>query len=134
MRKIQTLLALLLVATMLLVSCKQATPTAEVAVPTEKPAEPTATKVAIVASEATPTAVEVVVSQYKESPLLADKVAAGELPPVDERISDNPLVTAPLESIGKYGGTIRTASWWNEVGNVLLYISEPPMYVIYNTW
>jgi peptide/nickel transport system substrate-binding protein len=112
---------------MLLVSCKQATPTAEVAVPTEKPAEPTATKVAIVASEATPTAVEVVVSQYKESPLLADKVAAGELPPVDERISDNPLVTAPLESVGKYGGTINTASWWNEAGNVLLYISEPPI-------
>lgn len=128
MRKLQTFLALLLIATMLLVSCKQATPTAEVVVvPTEKPVVPTATKVAIEAVEATPTTVEIVVSQYSEAPMLADKVAAGELPPVDERVSDNPLVTAPLESVGKYGGTLYTASWWDGVGNVLLYISEPPI-------
>ena len=30
--------------------------------------------------------------KYKEAPMLAEKVAAGELPPVDERLPENPLV------------------------------------------
>ena len=42
---------------------------------------------------------------YNEAPMLAEKVKAGLLPPVEERLPENPLVVEPLESIGKYGGT-----------------------------
>ncbi len=41
---------------------------------------------------------------YNEAPMLADKVAAGELPPVAERLPAEPLVITPLE-VGQYGGT-----------------------------
>ena len=41
---------------------------------------------------------------YSESPMLADKVAAGELPPVAERLPVTPLVVEPSEGIGQYGG------------------------------
>jgi len=44
---------------------------------------------------------------YREAPMLAAKVAAGELPPVEERLPKNPLVLEPIEGIGKYGGTLR---------------------------
>ncbi len=45
---------------------------------------------------------------YSEAPSLAEKVAAGELPPVDERLPDEPLVVEPVEEIGQYGGTWRS--------------------------
>ena len=48
-------------------------------------------------------------SKYNESPLLAERVAAGQLPPVDERLPANPVVIEPLEEIGQYGGTTRVA-------------------------
>ena len=37
--------------------------------------------------------------------MLAERVAAGELPPVEERLPEEPLVIEPYESIGEYGGT-----------------------------
>jgi peptide/nickel transport system substrate-binding protein len=46
---------------------------------------------------------------YNEAPMLADMVAAGELPPVDQRLPDNPLVEAVADQIGQYGGTLRRA-------------------------
>ena len=46
---------------------------------------------------------------FHEAPMLTAKVKAGELPPVNERLPDNPLVVVPLEEIGTYGGTIRRA-------------------------
>ena len=39
--------------------------------------------------------------------MLAERVAAGELPPVDERLPENPHVFPVTTSIGKYGGTFR---------------------------
>ena len=44
---------------------------------------------------------------FKEAPLLAELVKAGKLPPVAERIGQDPLVIKPLHEIGKYGGTWR---------------------------
>jgi peptide/nickel transport system substrate-binding protein len=44
---------------------------------------------------------------FKEAPALAELVKAGKLPPVQERVSQDPLVVKPLNEIGKYGGTIR---------------------------
>lgn len=47
--------------------------------------------------------------QLKESPLLAAQVKAGKLPPVAQRVSEQPFVV-PLDWLqpGKYGGTLRT--------------------------
>jgi len=44
-------------------------------------------------------------TEYHEAPMLADEVANGDLPPVDERLPVDPLVVEPLDSIGQYGGT-----------------------------
>jgi peptide/nickel transport system substrate-binding protein len=45
--------------------------------------------------------------QYHEAPELAAKVAAGELPPVAERLPAEPLVQEVADQIGTYGGTLR---------------------------
>src|SRR5256885_8299908 len=55
---------------------------------------------------------------FKEAPQLAEQVKAGKLPPVAERIGQDPLVIKPLHEIGKYGGTWRSgftgpADFWN---------------------
>ena len=55
-------------------------------------------------SEAAPAASS---SQYSEAPMLADMVAAGDLPPVDERLPVNPMVMPVAEENGDYGGTFR---------------------------
>ena len=44
---------------------------------------------------------------FKEAPVLAELVKAGKLPPVEERIGQDPLVVKPVHEIGKYGGTWR---------------------------
>jgi peptide/nickel transport system substrate-binding protein len=50
-------------------------------------------------------------SQYNEAPMLAELVAAGELPPVDERLPPNPLVMSePWAEIGTYGGSFSTVT------------------------
>jgi peptide/nickel transport system substrate-binding protein len=46
-------------------------------------------------------------SRYNEAPMLADMVAGGDLEPVDERVSANPLVLEGMEGIGNYGGVMR---------------------------
>lgn len=48
--------------------------------------------------------------KYKEAPMLAAKVAKGELPPVDERLPDEPLVVVPIEKVGRHGGTVNVAA------------------------
>ncbi len=43
---------------------------------------------------------------YKEAPMLAEMVTAGELPPVDERLPQNPLIEPVVDQIGQYGGVL----------------------------
>jgi len=55
---------------------------------------------------------------FTEAPQLAELVKAGKLPPVAERIGQDPLVIKPLHEIGRYGGTWRggftgPADFWN---------------------
>ena len=45
---------------------------------------------------------------YEEAPMLAEMVAAGELPPVEERLPVNPPVVEAL-TVGEYGGTWQRA-------------------------
>ena len=40
--------------------------------------------------------------KYSESPILRDRVERGELPPVEDRLPDEPLVVTPIENIGRY--------------------------------
>lgn len=49
----------------------------------------------------------VMAQEYKEAPALAEMVKAGTLPPVEERLPENPLVVAGVDGIGQYGGTWR---------------------------
>src|ERR1700722_8819917 len=46
---------------------------------------------------------------FQEAPMLAERVKAGKLPPVAERVPAEPMVWKPLNEIGKYGGTWRRA-------------------------
>ncbi|MGI6366950.1 MAG: ABC transporter substrate-binding protein [Anaerolineae bacterium] len=85
-----------------------AAPTAEqAAAPTATTAaEPTMAPTAEQAAEATAAPEAEPMGKYKESPMLADMVAAGDLPPVEERLPEEPLVIEPYEAIGEYGGTL----------------------------
>lgn len=47
---------------------------------------------------------------FGESPMLARKVQSGELPPLEERLPENPAVVKPLDEIGRYGGRLRIVS------------------------
>ncbi len=57
-----------------------------------------------------PTATPPPAAKYHESPMLASRVASGALPPVDERLPEEPLVVPVIEGIGRYGGAIQAGS------------------------
>ena len=46
-------------------------------------------------------------TKFSEAPMLAELVKQGKLPPVQERVPQEPLVIKPVHSIGRYGGTWR---------------------------
>jgi peptide/nickel transport system substrate-binding protein len=47
------------------------------------------------------------ITEFSESPTLSERVARGEIPPLGERLPDDPYVIEPAERVGDYGGTIR---------------------------
>ena len=47
--------------------------------------------------------------QYNEAPMLQEMVASGDLPPVAERLPEDPMVVEAVDSVGQYGGTWRRA-------------------------
>ena len=57
--------------------------------------------------------------KYQEAPMLAALVAAGELPPVDERLPEIPSVADLVPEVGRYGGTLNVFSVderpWNDL-------------------
>ncbi|MDE0963180.1 MAG: ABC transporter substrate-binding protein [Candidatus Latescibacteria bacterium] len=63
---------------------------------------------------------EIGLISFKQSPVLDAQVAAGELPPVAERLPDDPIVVTPIDEIGRYGGTARL--FW--AGEQLLNVPE----------
>ncbi len=56
-----------------------------------------------------PSVSETIPTAFSEAPTLADRVASGDLPAVEERLPVNPLVIEPTEMIGEYGGVLRRA-------------------------
>jgi peptide/nickel transport system substrate-binding protein len=90
--------------------------------PTPADAAPVAPQPTLASEIAEPTAVEAA-AEYAESPLLAARVQAGELPPVAERLPKKPYVVPHqwLER-GKYGGHMRMAS--SDVTGVYNFVRE----------
>lgn len=108
MRRIGWYLVTLLVLAGMVAACGAPTPAAPAAAPTEAAAEVPA------AAEAP----AVPPSQYSEAPQLAELVAAGQLPPVDQRLPAEPLVVTPRNEVGKYGGEQRGAAFGPRTGQL----------------
>ena len=53
----------------------------------------------------------------REAPMLAAMVSAGQIPPLEERLPEEPKVLEPRDAIGRYGGTIRFVSTGANVFN-----------------
>ncbi len=51
------------------------------------------------------TASQISLTVFTQSPMLDAAVAAGELPPVEERLPEDPIVIEPYDRIGVHGGT-----------------------------
>ncbi|MBI5303859.1 MAG: ABC transporter substrate-binding protein [Chloroflexi bacterium] len=102
-----------LVVLMLVVGCAAPAPAPAptqppqpTAVPaTAKPPEPTKAPV-MEPTKAAPAPTTAPAAKYTEAPLLVEQVKAGKLPPVEQRLPQNPLVVK-AEKIGTYGGTWR---------------------------
>ncbi|MCB0114844.1 MAG: hypothetical protein KDD84_12175, partial [Caldilineaceae bacterium] len=108
MKKFVLSLAISLMLALVLTACGASTPAEEPA-PAAEQAQPAAP------SSSAPAAAP---GQYNEAPELAAKVAAGELPPVDERLPDEPKVITPLNEIGVYGGEQRGAAFGPTTGQL----------------
>src|SRR5512143_4032398 len=109
----RVLAALAVVALIVTACATPPTPAPATQPPAEqKPAEvkPTEAKPAEVKPTEPPAPPAQPASKYKEAPDLAKLVADGKLPPVDQRLPKEPLVTEAVEnpsSIGQYGGVWR---------------------------
>lgn len=71
------------------------------------------------------------IADGKEAPMLAEKVAAGELPPLDERLPVNPVVVQPLGELGVYGGVWDQAVTGQADANGAISYSHEP-WVMYD--
>jgi len=105
---VRQMLFVILFLSIVVSACAPATTPAPVA-PTGEPT------IAPPASTDTPAAPA---SKYTQSPFLDAKVAAGTLPPVDQRVSDNPrVIDITGSSAGAYGGDFRDPfvgdSYWS---------------------
>ncbi len=77
------------------------TASASGAAPTLSVLQPTATA----AAQASPAATVAAPTKFAESPMLADMVKAGKIPPVEQRLPSNPRVLKPRGDIGVFGNT-----------------------------
>jgi len=65
------------------------------------------TAICVITAEPAPAAAQS--GKYKDPPALAEQVKAGQLPPIEQRIPEQPLVVPVVEKIGEYGGLWRRA-------------------------
>lgn len=70
--------------------------------------------------------------EYHEAPGLTEKVTAGLLPAVEERLPDQPEVVAPLTEVGGYGGAIRFGLRGSSDHNHILRLVGPQGLVRWN--
>lgn len=62
---------------------------------------------------------------FKEAPELAELVKQGKLPPVAERIGQDPLVYKPVHEIGKYGGVLHKSFIGTQDGTAFRFANGP---------
>lgn len=48
--------------------------------------------------------------EYNEAPMLHELVKKGIIPPIEKRLPNNPMIVKPVEGVGIYGGTLKTAT------------------------
>lgn len=65
---------------------------------------------------------------FSEAPVLANRVAVGELPPVEYRLPEEPLVVPTIERIGEYGGTWRRGFTGLDTNNIDRIIHDHLIY------
>jgi peptide/nickel transport system substrate-binding protein len=106
MRKNVCSIAIMVLIVLVLVACGPSAP-AETVAPTA-PAQP--------ASQ--PQSPATTGSQYNEAPQLAELVLQGQLPPVDERLPEEPKVVTPRDEVGQYGGEQRGAAFGPQIGQL----------------
>jgi len=70
------------------------------------------------------TVIDQPIVSFKEAPLLQKRVMTGELPPLEERLPDNPLVMVPWEEIGRYGGRLRYTEFTISYDHYLRHFNE----------
>ena len=68
--------------------------------------------------------------KWNEAPMLRRRVEAGELPPVEQRLPQEPLLVEVLEGIGQYGGVIT----YGRSPNSPKYQTHRMLYEFYNTY
>ncbi|MCB0080897.1 MAG: hypothetical protein KDE47_08210, partial [Caldilineaceae bacterium] len=116
-QKVKAILAVLLVATLLLSACGGgAAPAAEEAAPAEEQAAADTEEAASGDEQAAAGT-----DGSHEAPMLAEKVAAGELPPLEERIPAEPLIITPYGEIGQYGGTMHRFDTSKDGGHLTMF-------------
>lgn len=54
--------------------------------------------------------------EYSQAPMLDEQVDAGTLPALEERLPATPFVLTPIESVGNYGGTWKSALRGQDAG------------------
>ena len=87
---------------------------------TPAPAAPPAEPVGAAQPTAAPAAPAAAPSGYQQAPMLDSLVEQGLLPAVEDRIPVGVQVLTPVDEVGQYGGTIRTA-----IGNVNQLFGDP---------
>jgi peptide/nickel transport system substrate-binding protein len=65
--------------------------------------------VCLIAIIARPAPADAQSGKFQEAPALAEQVKAGKLPPVEQRLPEQPLVVPVVEKVGEYGGVWRRA-------------------------
>lgn len=65
-----------------------------------------------------------IVTPKGEAPELRELVDGGELPALADRLPRNPAVVAPLERVGRYGGTFRHAQTSSEINTAAVTLTR----------
>ena len=118
------ILSLLMVIAMVATACGQPTAEPTQAPPVEQePVEQEPVEEEPVEEE--PVVVET--GEFGEAPMLADMVAAGTLPPVEDRLPSQYQVVEVVDSIGTYGGTLNAVSRSADFGTIKMWLYDPPV-------
>ena len=65
------------------------------------------------------------VIEFAEAPMLAKRVASGELPPLEDRLPEEPQVLRPAFEIGRYGRFLRDAGTSVGSGQIVRGMQQP---------